>query len=171
MVLDLHHESGRPLPSLVDIQIHYQISKFLYSPSFASFNLGYLNQYPIVYGGWHGYKYCATVTWLCTFLNIGCLELGLVVVNVVHFLHMEHLSATLFVARRKWHVVLEDRILQLSRLFQLDTEHELRRFAQAQALRSLLFACIPALFTFGVFIRECHWADQRCSPIMGRTIP
>ena len=34
MVLDLQQESGRPLPLLVNMKIHDQICKFLYSPSY-----------------------------------------------------------------------------------------------------------------------------------------
>ena len=81
MVLDLQQESGRPLPLLVHVNFHYQNCKFFYRPSYAPFDLGSLNHLPIMYGMWHAYKYCITVTWreflpFCTFVNTTSVEPG-----------------------------------------------------------------------------------------------
>ena len=79
MALDLQQESGRPLPLLLDMKIHHQISKLLCSPSCIPFDVGSPNRVPIVHWLQHAYKYCVTVTWrkflpLCTHLNTGSLE-------------------------------------------------------------------------------------------------
>ena len=99
MVRDPQHESGRPLPLLVDMKIDSQICKFLCCPSYAPFDLGSQNRLPIVYGIWHAYKYCVTVTWrtfvpLCIFLSTGFLEPGSLVVIIVHLVHLHRLFAT-----------------------------------------------------------------------------
>ena len=90
------------------------------------------------------HKYCVTVAWrkflpLCTFLNIGSLEPGLVVLNTVHLLHMEHLFASLFMLGRKWCAVLDDKMQELSRLPTPLTAHQDMFFLQAKALRCLVF--------------------------------
>ena len=70
----------------VDMRIHYPISKLLYSPSYAPFDLGSLKRLPVVYGMWHAYQYCVPATRrkllpLCTFWIMVSLETGSVVVN------------------------------------------------------------------------------------------
>ena len=160
---------------LVDMKIHYQSCKFLYSPSYVPFDLGATE--PLAYCIWDVActQALRNITLrkflpLCTFLNTGSLEHGSMAFNTVHLLHMERPFATLFILGWKRRAVLDHEMQQLSRLPTPLTAHQDICLVQAPALCCLLLDFIPALFTLRLFIRECNWSEQRCTPTLGVTI-
>ena len=101
---------------------------------------------------WYAYEYCVTMRWrkfllFCTFLNVGSLESGYVIVNTLRLIHMERLFASLFISGHNRRPVTDARVVQLSQLPQPCTTLEDSCLVHATALPTLRFHYIPALFT------------------------
>ena len=172
---------GRPLPLLVDMNIHYRVCKLMYSETYSAFSAHPINHIPLIYGIWHPYKYCVTVCFrkffsLCVRLTAGHVAAGVPVVPYQKLIYMERLFAVLFAIGPKWRNILVAKIKAM--------EHPVGTFGprpwqekwkydchgQAKALHSLLFEYIPAIFSLGMMVRQCNWGGEHRSAHLGGTI-
>ena len=74
-VVDLQATNGLVMPLLLDENIHYRLSRFMYGRSYAGWDVrALLRQVPLLYGIWHPYKQTLWIVHRCFFPIIAQVE-------------------------------------------------------------------------------------------------
>ena len=165
MVSEVQRHTGKTMPLLIDMKVHNALVRFLYGKDYLHFNFRHFLQHiPIVYGVWHPYKYCLTVTYKKFLPVIAVLldrELNAtqdVPANRrVQF--MEKVFAGLLLA---WPYVkdLVNNIVQRIRAIAHPTARDRMTLQRVTAVQRLMSSYAPALFVIGHLVRKCTWEGR-----------
>ena len=64
MASEVQRHTGKTMPLLIDMKVHNAFMRFMHERDYLHFTFRhFMKHIPIVYGGWHPYQYCLTVTY------------------------------------------------------------------------------------------------------------
>jgi hypothetical protein len=166
--VDMHAVTRKPVPVLLDINLHYRLCKCLYAVSHAPFAFSRAMQsMPLLFGVWHPYKYVCMQVYATFFSVLAPVIATLTgttdqVSNRPKLMYKERLFAGLLLCTP---AVRELILATLGALQQQSAAHPAVGklavgFQQMQGLWWLLSQWIPVCFHIGFLVRDCTWAGR-----------
>ena len=162
---DLAQHTGPVVPVLCDENIHYRICKMTYGEKTTGWNVRpFLRSHPILYGFWHGYKFCVTQIFrsfwpIVTFFRKGLLRSGNTVPCFPKLITMEITVGALLLGMGP-HIRRLNRKCHSLGLARPVNRRGRLRYAVCKAIQVLLTQYCPMLLYLGHLVRQCNWAGE-----------
>ena len=164
----VQHATRHDLPLCVDMQIHYELLKYLYGESCTSWNFHLQwSSLPLIYGVWHPYKHMITMLYR-NFMPIMCFiarvhnnfKEGDAVPTKVKLLHMEKTILALCLNAGTYLPRVQAKLDACAVAAQNEplTDMQSKSKELLLGLKVLLKEYCPAAFRIGVLVRDSNWA-------------
>ena len=162
---DLAQHTRPGVPVICDENIYYSIFKMMYGKKTMGWNVPlFLRSHPILYGFWHGYKFCVTQTFrsflpIVTFFCKGLLRSSDSVPCFPKLITMERTVGALQPGMGP-HIRRPNRKCHSFGLARPANRRSRLQYAVCKAMQVLLTQYCPMLLYLGHLIRQCNWARE-----------
>lgn len=164
MLNQVQQHSSNTMPLLIDSNIYYQLMKLAHCKYLERYDFGHwIQNIPLIYGVWHAYKSVCLLFFrrflpILAFVMNSEVNAETPIYSYPKLITIEKIIAGLWVHSYELKVFLADKIKVYKHRTRPHTEKTSLGLTTLEALHIMLHEYIPAIFTIGNAVRNCHWA-------------